>query len=80
MSDVDSLRRNIIKGSLITTVAAAGVGKVNANEYNENVQSLAQLKNFVAPSLKKGDTIVFSHHQLQRPALPLSVLNVPKAS
>lgn len=62
MSPVDDLRRSIIKGSLLTTVtvtatvAASTSANVFAKTSKLNKQSR---KAFVAPSLKKGDTIGF---------------------
>ena len=72
MSSVDALRRNIIKGSLLATVAAASAvstTKVLANESSQcnqkesdskaDNQHKTRLKTLVAPALKKGDTIGF---------------------
>jgi len=63
MPSVDVTRRNIVKGSLATTLAATVVAssasKVMANTKNENNQQRDNLKTLVAPALKKGDTIGF---------------------
>jgi len=60
MSSVDGLRRNIVKGSLLTTVTATVAASTLTNVLaNTSEQSKATLKNIVAPALKKGDTIGF---------------------
>jgi len=65
MSDVDALRRNIMKGSMCVTVAAASMGTALANQNSicrQNTGSLKtgkRLKTLIAPALKKGDTIGF---------------------
>jgi len=68
MLPVDALRRNIVKGSLFTTltaaVAAASTARVQVNDHktsennNPNRHS-ANHNTLVAPALKKGETIGF---------------------
>lgn len=61
MSSVDVTRRNIVKGSFLTTVAAtvtASGGVLAQDVCNANV-SKKQRPTLVAPPLKKGDTIGF---------------------
>jgi len=60
MPSVDALRRNIIKGSLLTSVSASVVASTSVNVLsNTENHHTASLKALVAPSLKKGDTIGF---------------------